>query len=81
MGAGTIGLIITALSLAAKYEPIVEAAAGLLIPALRALHASKGDQLLLADIDKLFHAHGMDPAVVASVLPVDISVGNAPAQI
>lgn len=80
---GTIGLIITAVQIAAKFEPVIAAVLGALIPALQQLHASHGDAAVLADIKRVFLDHGIKPSMVTNALQnaAPGPEGQSPAQI
>ncbi len=61
-----IQMIITLIQLAAKVEPIIAAVLDKVIPALEALHVSKGTMTTLHDIKTVLDHHGLSAEQISN---------------
>jgi hypothetical protein len=77
---GSLATIIMLLRIAAEAEPIIAAVASTLIPALKKLHETHSDAILLADLTKLFHAHGLPDAAKTALQLGPVPEGHTQAQ-
>lgn len=57
-----------AITLAAKYEPLIEAVLHLVIPALQALRKSPSGAVLLGDVERILRTHGLTSDIVVGAL-------------